>query len=147
MICILCFQRSKFWTMDCFTMIFYYVMIWIVTRKLRWQEFLNSIKKASKKHQNYKNTILMLWIWLKKWLIYAVYDFQQSLQNRVPRVRVLLPLPLKALQKGDTQAVFEVFLLFIKNFKICYVRIDFYSLVIEYYWIYSIFWAFRSVKK
>ena len=31
--------------------------------------------------------------WLKKWLIYAVLIFQQSLQNRVPRVQVLLPLP------------------------------------------------------
>ena len=50
---------------------------------------------ASKKHQNYKNAILMLKLWLKKWLIYAVLNFQQLLQNRVPRVRVLLPLPSK----------------------------------------------------
>lgn len=35
----------------------------------------------------------MLKLWLKKWLIYAVLNFQQSLQNRVPRVQVLLPLP------------------------------------------------------
>ena len=53
-------------------------------RELSWQEFSNSINKASK----LRKYNLMLKLWLKKWLVYAVLNFQQPLQNRVPRVQV-----------------------------------------------------------
>ena len=52
----------------------------------------------------------MLKLWLKKWLIYAVLNFQQSLQNRVPRVRVLLPLPSKNGLNTAFKPFFDIFL-------------------------------------
>ena len=52
----------------------------------------------------------MLKLWLKKWLIYAVFNFQQSLQNRVPRVRVLLPLPSKNGLNTAFKPFFDIFL-------------------------------------
>ena len=83
-----------------------YAMIYIVTRKLSWQEFSNSINKASK----LRKYNLMLKLWLKKWLIYAVLNFQQSLQNRVPRVQVLLPLPSKNGLNTAFKPFFDIFL-------------------------------------
>ena len=58
-------------------------------RELSWQEFSNSINKASKCFCYSGEGARMA---LNGFVI-SFFEFQQPLQNRVPRVQVLLPLP------------------------------------------------------
>ena len=65
----------------------------------------------------------MFKLWLKKWLVYAVSNFQQPLQNRVPRVRVLLPLPLN---RSHLRSVFVLSAKYkILLFLLMYIKINY----------------------